>query len=124
MTPWNRERPPTRTTMISQKPFSPPAALAAVRGRTPVLAPTASNPLAVSATVSNNCSITAGALSFGTYDALTANASSHLDQTGSFTITCTKGTVYSVSLSLGAHASGTTRRMVNAGDATAFLSYE
>ena len=110
--------------MISRKSLFLAAALAALMGQSSVLAATASNPLAVSATVSNNCSIAAGALSFGTYDALTANASTNLDQTGSFSITCTKGTVYAVSLSLGAHASGTTRRMVNAADATAFLSYE
>ena len=111
--------------MISNKKFFLAAAVAALMvGQSPVHAATATNPLAVSATVSNNCTITAGALAFGTYDALTANASTNLDQTGSFSITCTKGTVYSVSLSLGAHTSGTARRMVNASNAAAFLTYE
>ena len=111
---------------MSRKNLSLAAAAAALLalGQSPAFATTATNPLAVSATVSNNCTITTGTLAFGTYDALTANASANLDQTGTFSITCTKGTPYTVSLSLGAHASGTTRRMVNASDATAFLTYE
>jgi spore coat protein U-like protein len=100
------------------------AAALLVAGHSPAQAATATNPLNVSATVSNNCTITTGTLQFGAYDALATNASANLDQTGTFSITCTKGTPYTVSLGLGAHASGTTRRMVNGADNTAFLTYE
>ena len=109
---------------MSRKSLFLAAAALLALGQSPAFATTATNPLAVSATVSNNCTITTGTLAFGTYDALTANASANLDQTGTFSITCTKGTAYTVSLSLGAHATGTTRRMVNGSDATAFLTYE
>jgi spore coat protein U-like protein len=46
--------------------------------------------LAVSATVAANCTIADGTLAFGNYDPIVANASSDLDKTGTFTVTCTK----------------------------------
>jgi spore coat protein U-like protein len=79
--------------------------------------------LSVSANVPTNCTITAGTLAFGSYDALTTNAAAPLNQTGTFTINCTKNTAYTVALTLGTNGTGTTRRMVNASDGT-FLTYE
>jgi spore coat protein U-like protein len=68
----------------------------------------ASANLAVSASVANNCTISTTAVSFGTYDPLSAVDT---DSTGSVTITCTKGTSATIALDTGAHASGATRRM-------------
>jgi spore coat protein U-like protein len=87
-------------------------------------AATATASFGVTASVAANCSISAGALGFGGYDPLSANASAALDQTSTLTVACTKGTSASVSLDLGTHASGTTRRMQHASTATEFLSYE
>lgn len=69
----------------------------------------------------------ATAVAFGTYDPITANAPPasggvNLNSTGSITITCTKGTAPTIGLSLGANASGSTRRMLSG--AANYLTYE
>ncbi|MGH7772293.1 MAG: Csu type fimbrial protein [Candidatus Binatia bacterium] len=74
--------------------------------------------LDASATVSNNCTISAGSLNFGTYDTL---ASSPDDDTGTVTITCTPDAPVTLELNLGVNASGSQRRMTNG---TNFLNYE
>ena len=79
------------------------------------------------ASVNTNCSVAAVAVAFGTYDPITANAPPasggiNLNATGSVTITCTKGTAPTIGLGLGAHASGSIRRMLSG--ATNFLTYE
>lgn len=87
-------------------------------------AATATATIAVSATVSAMCTISANPLAFGPYDPVVANASTNLDQAGSLSVACTKGTSAPISLNLGTHASGTTRRMQNGTTATEFLTYE
>ena len=82
----------------------------------------ASASLAVSASVSKNCTITTAPVNFGAYDPVTANATAPLDAIGTVTVTCTKGAVAKVGLGLGSNAEGTTRRMT--GGAAAFLNYE
>lgn len=63
--------------------------------------------ITVTAAINTNCLINAGAVGFGTYDPLVANASSNLDQSGTFTVACTKGTVATIGLSNGSNfASG------------------
>ncbi len=84
-------------------------------------ATTATSTFAVSATVSANCTISAGALAFTPYDPVVANAAANLDQTSTITVACTKGSTGVVSLDNGVNASGTIRRM-KAG--TNFLTYE
>lgn len=74
-------------------------------------AATATANLSVSASVANNCTISTGAVAFGAYDPVVANASADLDGTGSVTIACTKGATTSVELDLGANASGSTRQL-------------
>ena len=89
---------------------------------TPVSAATATANLGVSATVTNNCTISTTALAFGSYDPVVANASTNLDGTGTVSVACTKGTTATVGLGLGSNASGSTRRM---SDGTGnFLTYE
>jgi spore coat protein U-like protein len=83
--------------------------------------------LTAQASVNSNCSVTVAPVAFGTYDPITANAPPasggvNLNATGSITITCTKGTAPTIGLGLGAHASGSTRRMLSG--AANFLSYE
>lgn len=72
----------------------------------------------VTANVVDACAVTASNLAFGTYD-----PSSVVDKTGtsSVSVTCTLGTLYTVSLNNGANASGSTRRMA-AG--STYLSYQ
>jgi spore coat protein U-like protein len=78
----------------------------------------------VTANVTANCTIVAGNLGFGSYDPVVAQAASPLDQTSTLTVACTKGTNAAVSLDLGTHASGSTRRMQSGTTATEFLTYE
>jgi spore coat protein U-like protein len=84
-------------------------------------ATTATSTFAVSATVSANCTISAGALAFTPYDPVVANAVTNLDQTSTITVACTKGSTGVVSLDNGVNASGTIRRMKAGAN---FLTYE
>jgi spore coat protein U-like protein len=84
-------------------------------------ATTASAAFSSSAAVVGQCSISSTPLAFGTYDPVTANASSPLDGTATITIACTRGTTATVGLDGGAHTSGTVRRMQAGAD---FLTYE
>jgi spore coat protein U-like protein len=83
----------------------------------------ANTPLAVSASVSANCTITTGAVAFGGYDPVVANAATALNATGSVTIACTKGSAPSITLDLGANASGAQRNMKNTAN-TDLLAYQ
>jgi spore coat protein U-like protein len=82
------------------------------------VAATATATLTVSANVVSSCTVTNGTLAFGDYaPAATAN----VDQTGAFTVACTKGTGASVGLGDGANFSSGARRMTNGSE---FLTYE
>jgi spore coat protein U domain-containing protein, fimbrial subunit CupE1/2/3/6 len=90
----------------------------------PAFAASATSSFSISATVTNNCTITTSAISFGAYDPTVSNLSTPLDATGSVTITCTKGAATTLGLSAGANsanATGTTRAMKSGSD---YLSYE
>ncbi len=78
--------------------------------------------LTVSATVTNNCTISTSALSFAPYDPVVANASSDLEGTGRVTVACTKGATTTIGLGGGSNASGSTRRLKDTSGN--FLSYE
>ena len=75
----------------------------------------------VSASVTANCTISAGALTFGPYDPVMTNASTDLDQTSTITVACTKGSTGVVSLDNGLNFSGGARRMKTGSN---FLAYE
>ena len=85
-----------------------------------VNAATATSSFTVSASVTANCTISAGALAFGAYDPVVANASANLDQTSTISVACTKGATASVGLDNGANFSGG-RRMKSGTD---YLGYE
>ena len=76
----------------------------------------------VNATVLSECTVSTSSVNFGAYDPVSANAVTPLDSTGTVNVYCTIGTLATVSLDLGTHSSGTTRRML-AGVAN-FLNYE
>ena len=102
------------------------AALAALLGIT-MLAPAVSGAdetasLAVSATVTNNCTISTAPLAFSAYDPVVANASNNLDGTGHVSVACTKGASPTIGLGNGSGASGSVRRMSDG--AGNFLSYD
>ena len=87
-------------------------------------AATATSQFQVTASVAANCTITSTTLAFGAYDPISANAATPLNQTGSVSVSCTKGAPISVGLDAGLNhtsAIGTTRAMA-AG--TNYLSYE
>jgi spore coat protein U-like protein len=86
-----------------------------------VQAATATSSFAVTASVTANCTISAGALAFGAYDPVVANASTNLDQTSTITVACTKGSTGTVSLDNGTNFSGGLRRMKAGAN---FLNYE
>ena len=87
---------------------------------------TATSNMAVSATVSANCTITAGALAFGAYDPIVANASTPLPGSATLTVACTNGSGTTITLDQGLNpAGGSTnaaplRQMASGGN---FLSY-
>ena len=95
------------TTRIAQ--LAAAAALVAI-GTTPGFAQT-TGAIAATATVTTECNITATPLAFGEYDPVGAHQAADLDGTATITLTCTKGAVASVALSLGLNASGSTRQM-------------
>jgi spore coat protein U-like protein len=66
-------------------------------------------------------SISASALAFGSYDPVSANAASPLNQSSTLTVACTKGTSATIALDDGTHFSGT-RRLLGATNGD-FLSY-
>ena len=88
----------------------------------PASAASATANLAVSATVTNNCTISTTPLNFGSYDPVVAHASANLDGTGAVVVACTKGTAPTIGLGAGSNASGGLRRMTNG--ASAYLTYE
>jgi spore coat protein U-like protein len=93
------------------------AALVSTAG---IAAPPTAN-IQVSAKVVANCSITATNMDFGNYDPLSANKTADATATSTISVNCTKNSpLVSVGLDRGANASGTQRRLANAGE---FLTY-
>jgi spore coat protein U-like protein len=84
--------------------------LALAAAAAPGFGATATGTFAVSATVVKACTISASALSFGTYDPTAATAD---DATTDITVRCTSGTLYNVGLSAGTAtgATVTSRKM-------------
>ena len=76
----------------------------------------------VTVTVTAECTVSTTAVNFGPYDPVSANAATPKDSTGTVNVYCTAGTLANVSLDLGSHASGSTRRML--GTTGDLLTYE
>jgi spore coat protein U-like protein len=84
----------------------------------PAAAATATATLTVSATVISSCTVTNGTLAFGDY---APTGAGNVDQTGTFTVACTKGTGATVGLGEGDNFLSGARRMTNGSE---FLTYE
>lgn len=101
--------------------------LLALGAASSVDATTATSNLAVTASVTANCTITTSPVAFGAYDPVSANASAALNGTGTLNVTCTSGASTTITLGQGSNAdTGSTdaapaRRMKDGG--TDFLSY-
>jgi spore coat protein U-like protein len=67
------------------------------------LAATATSNMDVSATVTNNCTISAGALAFGSYGIANVNGA-NLDASATITLQCTSGASTVITLGQGLHA--------------------
>lgn len=80
--------------------------------------------LAVSAAVTANCTISTGALGFGSYDPVVANAATALNGTGSVTVACTKGSAPTIALDLGLNGASPLRQMKITGVGTDLLQYQ
>jgi spore coat protein U-like protein len=80
--------------------------------------------LAVSAAVSDNCTISSSPLAFGAYDPIVTHATAALDGSGGLTITCTKGAATTVGLDLGANAAGSVRRMAAGSERLSYEMYQ
>lgn len=82
-------------------------------------AATATTNMSVSATVIATCSLTTGAMAFGSYSGTAVSSSADLS------ITCTGGAPYTIALGAGSGTGATTsaRTMVNSADTTSTLSY-
>jgi spore coat protein U-like protein len=97
--------------------------IAAVLPPAAVHAGTATANLSVTATVTNNCTISTSTLALGSYDPAVTNASSGVDRdaSGTVTITCTQGTAPTVTLGQGANYSSGRRMTDGSGN---YLTYE
>lgn len=80
------------------------AALACLGPGDEALAATVTTNLTVSATISNNCTISTAAVAFGAYDPIVTNLAAALDGTGTVTTTCTSGASPVITLGQGANA--------------------
>jgi len=79
--------------------------------------------LTVQASVSANCRLTGGTLNFGAYDPVVANVGTDLDNTGTFTVACTKSAANVwIGMDGGVNYSGGRRMQVGA--TGNYLSYE
>jgi spore coat protein U-like protein len=79
-------------------------------------ATSATTSIAVSASVSQACSIsTVSGVAFGNYDPIAANATAALNATGSITVTCSKGAKgLTIGIDMGAQPAGQQRQMKGA----------
>jgi spore coat protein U domain-containing protein, fimbrial subunit CupE1/2/3/6 len=95
------------------------ATLAWIRGSNPTTTTVTFN---VTATVVGDCTVSAFAINFGTYEPVVTNTAVPLDSTTTINVYCTSGTSGSVSLDNGSNFSGGARRMKSA--AGVFMTYE
>lgn len=98
------------------------AAGAAVFSASPAFAATDTDDMLVTATVIDNCTVTASPMAFGT---LTTLGTANIDTSAAIALTCTPNAAYDVSLDLGINAgAGTQRELVNGADATQRIAYD
>ena len=90
---------------------------------------TATSNMTVTATISNNCTISTPTLAFGAYDPVTTNASSDLNASTAFSLKCTTGASTTIDLGQGLNAAGGStstvplRQMAAGGNKMAYYLY-
>jgi spore coat protein U-like protein len=84
-------------------------------------AATVAQPMAVTATVKDTCTLSTAPVAFGTIDVSGGTA---IEGTGSITVKCSRGSAWNATASAGAGGSVTSRKMTLAGDATESLNYQ
>lgn len=87
---------------------------------TPALAASTSNTMPVLVNVINSCTVTAGALDFGT---LTGVGGVNVDSSSTVSLVCTQGAAYDVFMNFGVNNVGAQRNLVNPLDATKKIPY-
>jgi len=98
------------------------AALATTALAAPAFAQTTSSDLSVSATVTENCTLTTTAVSFGNVNTTSAT---NVDGTGGISVTCTSGLAWAASANagLGTGATLTVRKMANGANLLDYALY-
>ena len=84
----------------------------------------ANSNLAVNASVASNCTISTAAVAFGAYDPIVTNATTALTGNGSITIACTKASVPTLQLDLGATPAGSVRQMASGAERLPYELYQ
>lgn len=97
------------------------AILASAGFATPALAGTATDNMQVTATVVDNCVVTAAPMAFGT---LTTLGGGNIDTQANISLTCTPNAVYDVALDLGLTGAAGQRYLVNDVDAAQKIPYD
>ncbi|MEO0063014.1 MAG: hypothetical protein RLZZ08_1574 [Pseudomonadota bacterium] len=92
----------------------------AISATAPAFAATDSDTMQVTATVLNNCAVTASPMAFGTLATLGTAA---IDTSASVALACTPNAAYNVSMDVGLNASGSQRRLVNGADNSQLIPY-
>ena len=102
------------------------AAAVTLAAAVPARAATATNNLTVTASVSKQCVVATGSISFAAYDPVTTHATNPLDQTGTINVTCTKSLPFTVTLDDGANpgAGSAGRRAMKDSATSSFLGYD
>jgi spore coat protein U-like protein len=90
----------------------------------PAYAGTATANLSITASVAPNCTISTAAVAFGAYDPIVTNAAAALTGNGSITIACTKASVPTLKLDLGANPAGSVRQMANGAERLPYELYQ
>jgi spore coat protein U-like protein len=80
------------------------AGAVALGASVPAIAGSTSSNISVTATVNAQCTVTTGAVAFGTYNSL---GSANNDATGSLNVTCTNGTAWTAAAGAGAGTGAT-----------------
>jgi spore coat protein U-like protein len=90
----------------------------------PAYAGTATANLFITASVASNCTITTAAVAFGAYDPVVTNAATALTGSGSITIACTKASIPTLMLDLGANPTGSVRRLASGAERLPYELYQ
>jgi spore coat protein U-like protein len=103
-----------RRKLNARKLMAAGTAVLAIGAASSTEAVTATSNLAVTASVTANCTIVTAPVAFGAYDPVVTNATTALDGTGTVSVTCTSGATTTVTLGQGSNPSGTSTAAIPA----------